>query len=527
MKKLLCVIMLFLVVVSVFAQTRPSLAILPFTGGSGSDGETLAELFSFDRTLSSAFTLIPRTSITAAVRQEQNFQMASGMTDPETIARLGQQLGARYIVAGNITRLGRQQLLTIAIMQIENLELIAGEWRTFSNIADIRNDLSEMVRNIVAATQRDTRRLQRLAVLPFQTPSGDHEADVLAQILAIEILRAGTYAVFPRTRTLEQVQSEHRTQLSGSTHDSQIAAIGWGDNPLLALSGAARRLGRENMFNAAIIDVESGEQLRGDTVDYHTMEDGLEAIQTLARSLSRISIEYRVSNLNSLLSTVNTINGMGEGEFTIILTGDISVGSNDRDIRFTNNATKIITIRGANSVRSLSTLRNNEPLLRVGQGITLVLGENLRLSSTNARGIIVGNGGTLRMEDGSTITSSRGGVSVEGGVFIMNGGTIRDNTNSGGVNVITGGTFNMIGGTISGNTSEGMGGGVHVYNAVFIKTGGTISGDNRARSNTFNDQGHVVHVHGGHLPRRWLNSAAGSSTHLDSRNTVGWEIHPR
>ncbi|MDR1352906.1 MAG: penicillin-binding protein activator LpoB, partial [Treponema sp.] len=51
---------------------------------------------------------MPRTSINRAIRGEQGFQMGSGMTDPDTIAALGRQLGATYVVAGTITRLGNQ-----------------------------------------------------------------------------------------------------------------------------------------------------------------------------------------------------------------------------------------------------------------------------------------------------------------------------------------------------------------------------------------------------------------------------------
>ena len=281
MKKLAIITALYLTTVAAFAQSRPTLAILPFTGGRDGEGETLAELFSFDQTLNGAFTPVPRTSINSAIQREQTFQMASGMTDPETISRIGKQLGARYIVAGSITRLGGQQLVVIAIMQIENLQQIAGEWLTYNDISEVRRKLPDMAKNIVAASRNNTSRLQKLAVLPFQTPSGDREADALAQILAAEIIRTGTYAVFPRTKTLEQVQAEYNTQTSGITDDYNIAAIGRGDNPLLALSGAARRLGQDRMFNAAIINVESGAQIKGNSVEYQIIEDGPDAIRKL------------------------------------------------------------------------------------------------------------------------------------------------------------------------------------------------------------------------------------------------------
>jgi TolB-like protein len=572
MKKLAIVIVMSITTAAaVFAQARPTLAILPFTGGSSGDGETIAELFSFDRTLNGAFTPIPRTSINAAIQKEQNFQMASGMTDPETISRIGKQLGAKYIVAGSITRLGSQQLLVIAIMQIDNLQQIAGEWLAYQNISEVRGKLPEMVMNIVDASRKDTSRLQKLAVLPFQMPSGDREADALAQILAAEIIRTGTYAVFPRTKTLEQVQAEYNTQLSGVTDDYSIAAIGRGDNPLLALSGAARRLGQDRMFNAAIINVESGAQVNGESVDYQVIEDGIKAMQELTEKLMPTLIptisDSRVANLQALLNAVDNINRQGEGNYTITLTGNIAIGAKDKDVRFTANARKIITIRGDTSVCSLTSQRGYS-LLEVPQNITLILGGNLRLSP--AYGVRVNEGGTLRMENGATIANCKnsgvvvfgsftmnggtingnnqvgvyivggtftmrggtisgnnsttgpagGGVSVSKGTFTMNGGTISDNTtksNGGGVDVY--GSFTMSGGTINGNTSGEAGGGVHVgRDGTFIKTGGTITADNRAR------KGNAVYAY--HNGDRIRNSAAGPSIKMDSRvdgRAGGWE----
>jgi len=583
MKKLTIVLMLCFVAVATFAQTKQTLAILPFTGGSGGDGETLAELFSFDQTLNSAFTPIPRTSINAAIQKEQGFQMSSGMTDPETISRIGKQLGARYIVAGSITRLGGQQLLVIAIMQIENLQQIAGEYLAYQNISEVRGKLPEMAKNIVAASRNNTSRLQRLAVLPFQMPSGDREADALAQILAIEIIKTGTYAVFPRTKTLEQVQSEYNTQTSGITDDYSIAAIGRGDNPLLALSGAARRLGQDRMFNAAIINVESGAQIKGDTVDYQVIEDGIEAMRKLAglltSSVTVSSSDYKAANLQELLRAMDGINGQGAGNYSITLTADITV-SNDKEIRFSTNAQKTITIRGDTAVRSLTS---NNVVLIAPSGITLVLGGNLRISSNSGEsiGVSVEIGGTLRMENGTTISNciaqgvdvkgiftmnggiisgNKGcGVLVLSGTFTMNGGTInrnggglywdstsKINIRGGGVCIIRNGTFTMNNGTISDNSSKGMGGGVDITSATFImkggtingntgycgggvfvnknssfiKTGGTITADNRITEKT---GGIVAFVENDNKKR---NSAAGPSVNMDSNvagKAGGWE----
>lgn len=561
--------LLFLISVGgLFAQTKPTLAILPFTGGNGEDGETIAELFSFDQTLNSVFAPMPRTSINNAIRREQNFQITSGMTDPETISRIGHQLGARYIVAGTITSLGRQQLLVISILQIENLQQIAGDWRTYNDIGEIVDKIPEMTQNIVTAYRKDTSRLQKLAVLPFQTPSGDREADALSQILAAEIARGGTYAVYPRTKTLEQVQTEYTNQLSGDTADNQAISIGRGDNPLLALSGAVRSLGaNRRMLNAAIINVESGIQEKGDSANYNTIEEGTAAIRALAVKLTGVILptqsEYRVSTNQALLDAFDTINKGEARNYTIILTNNVSFPSQmPKSISLSTNG-QTITVRGDGANRTLSECR-----FSVRAGATLVLTEGVELRGGD---ITIDAGGTLRMETGASIarsdygavvvlrngvfimnggTISDGkdrGVYVDGtftmnggtisningngviikGTFTMNGGTIKDNKTSGGGSgagvCMYEGSFTMTGGTISGNTAR-EGGGVSVNpEAVFIKTGGTIDASNRASTNS---NGHVVLVYVRSGPNRVRNSAAGPSVRLDSRTAGragGWE----
>jgi TolB-like protein len=504
MKKILFMTMfLFCLVFSAFAQTKPTIAILPFTGGAMEDGETIAELFSFDQTLNSVFSPIPRTSINSAIRREQNFQMSSGMTDPETISRIGHQLGARYIVAGTITNLGSQRLLVIAIMRIDNLQQISGDWRSYTDIGEIQDKLPEMAKNIIDASRKDTSRLPRLAVLPFQTPRSDREADTLSQILAVEIVRSGKYAVYPRTKTLEQVQKEYRNQLNGDTADDQAIAIGRGDNPLLALSGAVRSLGaNRRMFNAAVINVESGVQTRGDFVNFDAIEEGLISMRVLAGKLTGVDLtvyDYTTTTAEEFMETINRINLQGGGNYTITINGDFEI---NREITFATNAQKTINLRGDNRERTISR-RGEKVLFTVPKGITLVLGSNLRLTSiwsnsSKERIVLVTEDGFLRMEMGATISgSSGGGVYIQkNATFVMDGGTISgnsaDNTNNysgssvdnyknydgGGIYVYEG-TFTMSGGTITGNRARSDGGGVCVKSGTFRMTGGIIS-ENKA-----------------------------------------------
>jgi TolB-like protein len=287
MKKTGILVLLSLILCAA-AAAKDNLAILPFTGGSAGEGETIAELFSFNNELNRVFSPIPRTSIAQAIGNEQSFQAGAGMTDPDTIAAIGRQLGANYVVAGNITRLGRLNLLIISILKIDELRQIAGDLQTYAAIEEIQGKLPQMARNIIAAAQIDPPQLDKLAVVPVELGGNidSRVADTLAQILSINLIRSGKYLVYPRTATLAQVQSEYQTQLSGVTADEHLVNMGKGDNPQFVLSVVARRLGNQNMFNASIINLESGVQDRGGSVNYNTLDDGIQIMEDLARELT-------------------------------------------------------------------------------------------------------------------------------------------------------------------------------------------------------------------------------------------------
>jgi TolB-like protein len=282
---------LFAAVVTGGASAQDTLAVLPFTGGTAEEGETIAELFSFSDELNRAFAPIPRTSITRAIGSEQKFQTSAGMTDPDTIAAIGKQIGAKYVVAGNIGKLGNRNLLIISILKIDDLRQIAGDIQTYTRIEEIQDKLPDMARNIIDATKIDSAKLEKLAVTPVELGGNIDPliADTLAQILSINLIRSQQYAVYPRTATLEQVQTEYDTQSSGITADENIVDIGRGENPRFVLSVVARRLGDRNMFNASIINLESGVQLIGRSVNYNSLNDGITVMENLARELTGVA----------------------------------------------------------------------------------------------------------------------------------------------------------------------------------------------------------------------------------------------
>jgi TolB-like protein len=285
--RILFLILAILMAAALQAQTKPRLGILPFTGGAGGDGETIAMLLSYQPEILNAFTVVPRTSNINSIMAEQQFQR-SGLTDSDTISDLGKQLNADFVVAGHIQKLGDRNLVLITIINVESLQQIAGDYREYGNIEEIQELLPDMAQKLIAATRLDTSHLPKLAVLPFNIPQGVNvqDAEVLAQLLAIEVANSGIYAVLPRTSSIETAMAEQQIQRSGLTDPNSIKAIGQATNAQYVLAGDVRSLGNQNMFMASILNIEDASQMAGDSKNYRTIADGLQLMAELSRTLT-------------------------------------------------------------------------------------------------------------------------------------------------------------------------------------------------------------------------------------------------
>jgi hypothetical protein len=275
------------------------------------------------------------------------------------------------------------------------------------------------------------------------------------------------------------------------------------------------------MFNAAVINLETGVQEVGETADYQSLEEGMRVMEELALKLSgqeeraaqisaaaqaeakakaeaeakgraqaeakaKAEAEARliadaktgqlsVSDAASFAQAVAAINNdRTGGAYTIVLKGSFAANP----VEFTNNAAKTITLKGDGAVR---TIRNNgnEQLLSVLKGVTLVLDSGITLDGNNKEAhLVYVSEGTFIMKAGSTVRDAKtSGVLVGGdGTFTMEGGNINRNTATyGGGVFVWNGTFTMKGGEISGNLAT-YGGGVYVgWRGTFTMEGGTIS----------------------------------------------------
>ena len=123
-----------------------------------------------------------------------------------------------------------------------------------------------------------------------------------------------------------------------------------------------------------------------------------------------------------------------------------------------------------------------------------------------ARGVYVTSGSTFTLWNGkltglydmsgssSYNIQNGGGVRMNGGKFVMNGGSIsaRSTNGHGGVVYMYSGTFIMNAGSLSGKALKGSGGAVYVEHGIFTMNGGTITGSSAV-------EGGGIYTNGGTL----------------------------
>jgi TolB-like protein len=213
----------------------------------------------------------------------------TGYTDSVTLSRLGQMLNADFVVSGHIRRLGNRNLIITTIVNVETFEQLAGDYREYRTIEEIPALMPAIASIIINASRQDTSQFPKLAVIPFNianTGVNVQDAEVLAQILSIEIGNAEKYIVLPRTTAIQAAMKELEYQMSGATAEEGVKALGKAINAQYVLNVEVRRLGSTSMFTASILNVEDGSLLVGGYRNYRTITDGIQLMAELAGLLT-------------------------------------------------------------------------------------------------------------------------------------------------------------------------------------------------------------------------------------------------
>ncbi|MDR1216476.1 MAG: formylglycine-generating enzyme family protein [Treponema sp.] len=289
MKKMMIIAALTLVALGAYGQKKESLALLPFTGGQTSDGEYIARAFARERVWRDAFNgVMPITrTMQEFIQFEQRFQRMSGLTDTDTIFELGKQLNASHVMAGYTTKFENRNLLLVSILDVESLQLIAGEYRMYTRLEEVADMIPEMARNMARSVGRDTSKLPGLSVPPFSRETGINEGDAqtLAQILAIGLANGNKYAVLPRTDDLQKVMDEHQRQRTGETDQERVKRLGVGRNAEYVLVSSVGTMGSLLSFEADVYNMNMVHR-EGFAERYKDFSQGLELIPRLAARLN-------------------------------------------------------------------------------------------------------------------------------------------------------------------------------------------------------------------------------------------------
>ncbi|MEI0478548.1 ankyrin repeat domain-containing protein [Brachyspira pulli] len=130
-----------------FSQEKIKVAVLPFSSVNEEEGDTISSIFANELSKRKVYTVLTRNSRMEKVMKELNFQR-NGLTDENTIAEIGKALNAQYVMTGEIAKLGRSSVLVVSMINVETLENITGDTKTFKNIEDVLQYVPQMVNEI-------------------------------------------------------------------------------------------------------------------------------------------------------------------------------------------------------------------------------------------------------------------------------------------------------------------------------------------------------------------------------------------
>lgn len=139
---------------NLFSAEKITVAVLPFSSVNGEEeGDTLASMFANELSKRKVYKVLTRNSQMEKVMKELNFQR-QGLTDENTIIQIGRALNAQYVLAGNISKLGRNNILIVSMINVETFENITGDSKSFRNIEDVIQFIPQIINEITGTRGR-------------------------------------------------------------------------------------------------------------------------------------------------------------------------------------------------------------------------------------------------------------------------------------------------------------------------------------------------------------------------------------
>ncbi|MDR0630239.1 MAG: formylglycine-generating enzyme family protein [Treponema sp.] len=267
------------------AQTRPTLTILPFTGMIGGDEEIITLLFANQGDLRTAFAVIPCTSNFTRITEETVFP-ASAKSQEDIIRAVQNQLNADFTVLVRTEKIGTVNLAIISLVEVKTLRHVDGAYRYYRSLSEFRSFVPDIAAAFIQAAQGfSDQQPPKLTILPFYTPVQGvqpREVDILVQLLTIELSNSRTYTVLPWALRIETLIRDLTIPYFGIIDPDRIKTIGIITHIPYVLTGDVLNLGNTKLFMASIVDTEDANLVGGGDVEYQVLGEDLPVAEVLA-----------------------------------------------------------------------------------------------------------------------------------------------------------------------------------------------------------------------------------------------------
>ena len=157
-----------------------------------------------------------------------------------------------------------------------------------------------------------------------------------------------------------------------------------------------------------------------------------------------------ISNQESYLNAINTINTSNETDFIINLTNDVELGTISGGSVVTISSNKNVQIIGnGNAIKLSSSLNYGHAILIVGNNATITLGKEDKTDTLYIQGA------GLNVATADSLINISGTLNIYEGVDISNNYGNQGALSGGALDLDENGTVNMYGGKIHDNRSDG------------------------------------------------------------------------
>jgi hypothetical protein len=135
--------------------TAPTLVVAPLQSSHGdqADATTMTRLVRIYAGQAHAFTLVTPEEL-GAIDEELKRQLSGGCNDDSCIADIGGALGAQYMITGSLDRLGKRHILTLKLIDIEQVRAVSTVAAQAKSVEEFADSLPGKMRALFDGAER-------------------------------------------------------------------------------------------------------------------------------------------------------------------------------------------------------------------------------------------------------------------------------------------------------------------------------------------------------------------------------------